>query len=115
MPKPKLILKYIFSIGIITDCVPGDAVWDESREMYISSDGTFTPFQSIPDGFYWSIITMCTVGYGDNIPSTQVGKLVAVVAALTGILLLAIPIRFPHYRIPYFPPLARHLCIGRSC
>ncbi|MFA4701686.1 potassium channel family protein [Pyrococcus kukulkanii] len=34
---------------------------------------------------YWAIITMSTIGYGDVTPTTQVGKIVAMVAAVAGI------------------------------
>lgn len=47
---------------------------------------------SIPDGFWWAIITMTTVGYGDKVPVGPYGKLIGSVCALAGVLTLAIPV-----------------------
>ena len=49
-------------------------------------------FESIPATFYWCIITMTTVGYGEIYPQSSIGKVVACMAFLCGILLLAVPI-----------------------
>ncbi|XP_062584641.1 potassium voltage-gated channel subfamily C member 3-like [Saccostrea cucullata] len=49
-------------------------------------------FPSIFISIWWAIITMTTVGYGDFYPKTPEGYCVAIVAAIFGLLLLAMPI-----------------------
>ena len=48
--------------------------------------------ESIPDAFWWAIITMTTVGYGDKVPVGYWGKLIGAACAITGVLTLAIPV-----------------------
>ena len=49
-------------------------------------------FNAIPWGFYWSIITMTTVGYGDLYPTTALGCVIGSLCALSGVLLVALTI-----------------------
>ena len=46
-------------------------VWDEKRELFVRIDGNRSPYSSIPEGFYWAITTLATVGYGDVTPITR--------------------------------------------
>lgn len=48
-------------------------------------------FTSIPHTLWWSIITLTTVGYGDMIPITTVGKALTGVILLSGVALFALP------------------------
>ena len=57
----------------------------------IEGDGQPHAFGSIPRAMWWSIATLTTVGYGDVIPETPFGKLLAGMTAITGIGLIAMP------------------------
>jgi hypothetical protein len=45
----------------------------------------FVEKRSFVDAFYYIIVTMATVGYGDIVPTTSVGKIIAVVLIVTGV------------------------------
>lgn len=51
-------------------------------------DREHSQFRSIPDAFWYTIITMVTVGYGDVTPKTVVGKILGSFCALCGIIIL---------------------------
>ncbi|XP_078541696.1 potassium voltage-gated channel subfamily V member 1 [Lissotriton helveticus] len=51
-----------------------------------------TTFTSVPSAWWWATTSMTTVGYGDVRPDTTIGKLVAFLCILSGILALALPI-----------------------
>ena len=42
-------------------------------------------FPSIGSGLWWAVQTVTTVGYGDNVPTSLAGRLVAVLVMLLGI------------------------------
>lgn len=48
-------------------------------------------FSSISKSMYWTIVTMTTVGYGDIVPTTVLGKFAASVMMLIGYAIIAIP------------------------
>ncbi|XP_060579251.1 potassium voltage-gated channel protein Shaw-like [Ruditapes philippinarum] len=43
-------------------------------------------------GMYWALITVTTVGYGDYVPVTPAGHVVAIACAVCGVIILALPI-----------------------
>lgn len=49
-------------------------------------------FISIPVTIYYTIVTTCTVGYGDMYPQTVGGQFIAIVAMYFGVIVLAFPI-----------------------
>ncbi|XP_061102728.1 potassium voltage-gated channel subfamily G member 4a [Conger conger] len=48
-------------------------------------------FSSIPACYWWAIISMTTVGYGDMVPRSLPGQVVALSSILSGILIMAFP------------------------
>lgn len=48
-------------------------------------------FGSIPRSLWWTAVTMTTVGYGDVVPVTVIGKALAGIISIGGIILIAIP------------------------
>lgn len=60
------------------------------KNLFSEKDDPRTPFTSIPNAFWWAIVTMSTVGYGDQIPQTILGKTIASGAILSGVLVLAV-------------------------
>jgi voltage-gated potassium channel len=58
--------------------------------MYVV-EGPANGFTSIPQSIYWAIITITTVGYGDIVPQTVVGKLISSVVMIIGYAIIAVP------------------------
>ena len=47
---------------------------------------------TIPDAMWWAIVTLATVGYGDVVPITGLGRAVATGTILCGVIIMALPI-----------------------
>jgi voltage-gated potassium channel len=69
-----------------SQCSFFDGAW------YYNYNNATSPYQSIYVTFYWNIVTITTVGYGDVFPATPGGRTVACFAAISGLLMLAFPL-----------------------
>ena len=49
-------------------------------------------FGTIPDAIWWAIVTVTTVGYGDVVPVTVAGRIVAALTSISGLIMLALPV-----------------------
>ncbi|MBS0011728.1 MAG: ion transporter [Bacteroidales bacterium] len=58
--------------------------------MYLI-EGPENGYTSIPQGIYWTIVTITTVGYGDLAPLTGLGQFIASLTMLTGYAIIAVP------------------------
>ena len=75
--------------------------------FYVERDVEQTDFSSIPDAFWWSVITMTTVGYGDQVPKGPLGKLVGAICAISGMVILfcfPTPVLLSHFEEMYSKP-----------
>ena len=49
-------------------------------------------FGTIPDAMWWAIVTLGTIGYGDVVPVTVPGKLIAGATIFLGLIMVALPV-----------------------
>ncbi|MEO7394152.1 MAG: ion transporter [Chitinophagaceae bacterium] len=81
----ELMLSFVLAIFliIISSCIIyfAEHLHPENKER----------FTSIPATLWWSVVTLTTTGYGDMVPMTDIGKLMAGVIMLIGVAFFAIP------------------------
>lgn len=75
-----------FAIVVVAMLVAAGALYVAER----NEPGT--PFTSIPRSMWWAVETISTIGYGDMIPTTAVGRVVAGLVAIIGICAVALPV-----------------------
>ena len=49
-------------------------------------------FGTIPDALWWAIVTLGTIGYGDFVPVTVLGRFLASLTIFAGLLMMALPV-----------------------
>jgi voltage-gated potassium channel len=58
--------------------------------MYVVENGE-NGYSSIPQSIYWAIVTITTVGYGDIVPKTVLGKFISSISMIVGYAIIAVP------------------------
>ena len=58
--------------------------------LYVLEKDYNGSFATMPDAIWWAVVTVSTVGYGDAIPVTFVGKILATIVMFSGLVLIAI-------------------------
>lgn len=58
--------------------------------MYVV-EGAENGFTNIPEGIYWAVITITTVGFGDIVPHTVLGKFISTITMIIGYAIIAVP------------------------
>eukprot|EP00658_Telonema_sp_P-2_P032601 TRINITY_DN2409_c0_g2_i1.p1 TRINITY_DN2409_c0_g2~~TRINITY_DN2409_c0_g2_i1.p1 ORF type:complete len:552 (-),score=158.07 TRINITY_DN2409_c0_g2_i1:358-2013(-) len=67
--------------------------WDSAaREYRRPGEDYASPYTSMPESMWWCLVTVMTVGYGDIVPTTDLGKLAASIAIICSVMVLALPI-----------------------
>jgi hypothetical protein len=75
----------------IAECEGSSNGWTRTGEFCCTEFNAPMGFDTIVATFWWNVVTVTTVGFGDSYPKTWQGKLVGAVAMLVGILVLSLP------------------------
>jgi voltage-gated potassium channel len=81
--KEQLVLSFIFILFVL--------VVISFIIFYVENEAQPDKFSSIPATMWWGIATLTTVGYGDLVPVTTLGKFLGGLFAIAGVGLLALP------------------------
>jgi hypothetical protein len=104
MRKSVMALNVLFFLMLLGMVIFGALIffaeqgtWDPASGRFLrptgaSDDLEISPFDSIPTAFWFVIVTMTTVGFGDVYPTTPVGRAIAAFTMMSGVLTLALPI-----------------------
>jgi len=79
--RPKIIV-FLLSVSIVVILV--------GTLMYII-EGPENGFNNIANSIYWAVITLTTVGYGNIVPVTAMGKVLASCIMILGYAIIAVP------------------------
>ena len=70
----------------------GSALFAASVMYLIERNAQPDKFGSIPDAMWWAIVTLGTIGYGDVVPITPLGRVVAGITIFVGLIMIALPV-----------------------
>lgn len=62
-----------------------------NAEPHVNPVTGATTFEDFFDALYWATVTLTTVGYGDMIPVTDIGRFVSMLSSLFGVAIIALP------------------------
>ena len=75
---------YVIGVAVILTSVGAVVVYDAEKSVPIEE----RTIKTLGDAFWWALVTVTTVGYGDVFPRSATGRLYAVVLIITGIALI---------------------------
>ena len=87
--KEKEVLLTVLGIAIFYIFVTALVMFNtEPHFNPVTGEETFSTFF---DALYWATVTLTTVGYGDMIPVTEMGRFVSMLSSIFGLAIIALP------------------------
>ena len=84
-------IQYLLECGVFTaNSLYPDGIY--LRMTSVNNGREISPFVNVQTSIYWAVVTITTVGYGDLVPTSNGGRVLASVCSLFGILMLALPV-----------------------
>lgn len=83
--RQKEILLVTVALIVILIVIASCLMW------HVESEVQPDKFASIPDTMWWAVATITTVGYGDVVPITPLGKFLGACIAIMGVGVVAVP------------------------
>lgn len=62
-----------------------------NAEPHVNPATGAVTFENFFDALYWATVTLTTVGYGDMIPATDIGRFISMLSSLLGVAIIALP------------------------
>lgn len=84
----ELALSFVLAIFLI---IIASCIMYYTEHLATTAEGKPSNFTSIPATIWWAVVSLTTTGYGDMIPITDIGKVMASIIMLTGIAFFALP------------------------
>lgn len=81
--KEEILIAFMFVAVLL--------VISASLMYYAENKSQPVEFSNIPETMWWAVVTLTTVGYGEVVPVTPIGRILAGVVAILGISMFAIP------------------------
>lgn len=81
--KEEIVISFVMTIIIL--------ILASSTLYAVERDAQPEKFGSIPSAMWWAVVTLASVGYGDVVPITPLGKFFAAIVAISSIALFALP------------------------
>ena len=87
--KEKGVLLTVLGIAVLYVFVTALIMFNV--EPHVNPATGATTFATFFDALYWATVTLTTVGYGDMIPATDIGRFVSMLSSLFGVAIIALP------------------------
>lgn len=89
LKKEKYVLMTVLGVAVFYVFLTALIMFN--AEPHINPITGETTFGSFFDALYWATVTLTTVGYGDLVPVTRIGRLVSMLSSLFGMAVIALP------------------------